>query len=124
MVYFGLGKPSREQVDEAEFNAELKKVKAPQLKARQQQMKATLAERKLFLKARQKDVKRFRAGIREFGGAAAPIPIKITQAQQDMYELFGGGEKIWGNIQEPVEINHDLNPRRRGDYGTGEMFGF
>lgn len=48
---------------------------------------------------------------------------EFSVEQQAMREMFGQGEKIWGTQGEPVRINHDLNPRLRGDYDTGRLFG-
>ena len=48
----------------------------------------------------------------------------FTAEQEALKSMFGGGEKIWGWRNEPVEINNDLNPRQRGDNGTAELFGF
>lgn len=48
----------------------------------------------------------------------------FTNEEKTLRGMFGHGEKMWGNIREPVHINNDLNPRQRGDTGTAEMFGF
>jgi hypothetical protein len=48
----------------------------------------------------------------------------FSTEQMALKSMFGGGEKIWGQNMQPVEMYHDLNPRQRGDTGTAEMFGF
>ena len=55
---------------------------------------------------------------------AAQRQADFTDEQEAMRGIMGHGEKIWGTVGEPVSINHDLNPRQRGDRGTAEMFGF
>lgn len=50
--------------------------------------------------------------------------VDFSAEQESMASMFGQGEKIWGTQGEPVRMNHDLNPRRRGDTRTGELFGF
>jgi len=64
---------------------------------------------------------RFEEGVRQFAQQEAP---DFTVEQESMASMFGQGDKIWGTQGEPVRMNHDLNPRRRGDTGTGELFGF
>ena len=48
----------------------------------------------------------------------------FTFHEQVLRETFGHGEHIWGTNMQPVEMNHDLNPRQRGDFSTAELFGF
>ncbi len=48
----------------------------------------------------------------------------FSQHEKVLRSMFGHGEKMWGNIREPVHINNDLNPRQRGDDETARMFGF
>lgn len=120
MVLFS--RPSREKFERVQERIDIERgvesMNSPSIKRRRQELRVAKAEPKIRLK------RRFRAGVREFGGAVNPVPVRLTQAQEDMKELFGGGGRIWGNIQEPVVLNHDLNPSQRGDYGTSEMFGF
>ena len=60
----------------------------------------------------------------EFGKVGARQEEPFSREQEAMQGMFGHGEKIWGTIGEPVQINNDLNPRQRGDRGTAELFGF
>jgi len=46
----------------------------------------------------------------------------FTTEEKALKSLFGGGGKIWGFQNQPVQINHDLNCRMRGDNSTGELF--
>jgi len=62
---------------------------------------------------------------KQLGGFARPPQEDFSFQEQVLRETVGGrGEKIWGTIGEPVQINNDLNPRQRGDTSTGELFGF
>lgn len=62
---------------------------------------------------------------KQLGGFAQAPQEDFSFQEQVLRETVGGrGDKIWGTIGEPVTINHDLNPRQRGDTSTGEMFGF
>tara|TARA_R110000764_G_scaffold232130_1_gene324283 strand:+ start:33 stop:482 length:450 start_codon:yes stop_codon:yes gene_type:complete len=65
--------------------------------------------------------RRFEESARQFGQQQEP---DFSVEQESMASMFGQGDKIWGTQGEPVRMNHDLNPRRRGETGTGEMFGF
>jgi len=62
-----------------------------------------------------------RESFQQFGQQQEP---DFSVEQESMASMFGQGDKIWGTQGEPVRMNHDLNPRRRGETGTGEMFGF
>lgn len=61
--------------------------------------------------------------VGEFGRSGRK-PIDMTFEQDAMQQLMGGGSRgsIWG-ANDAVHINHDLNPRMRGDTGTAEVFG-
>lgn len=64
--------------------------------------------------------------VGQFGQAA---PEESFSFQEDVLRqtVGGRGEKIWGNIRQPVTINNDLNARQSGRPGTDEtaaMFGF
>jgi len=48
----------------------------------------------------------------------------FSREQMALQSMFGGGDKIWGTEMQPVKLNHDLNPRQRGDNGTASLFGF
>jgi len=65
---------------------------------------------------------------KQLAGFARPPQEDFSFQEQVLRETVGGrGEKIWGNIGEPVQINNDLNPRMSGRPGTDEtasMFGF
>lgn len=80
--------------------------------------------------ARAKKFEKFRfefgSKVGEIGRASQEQPPAFSQEQDAMREVMSGGQvnKIWGFNNEPVRINNDLNPRRRGDTSTGEMFGF
>jgi len=69
---------------------------------------------------------RFEIGKRvgTFVATGATLKEDISREQEMLGEMFGQGEHIWGVNNEPVKINHDLNPRQRGDNGTAELFGF
>lgn len=62
-------------------------------------------------------------------GRAASVamrqPVSFSREQQMLGEMFGQGDKIWGNVGEPVRINNDLNSSR-SDYWdeTSSMFGW
>lgn len=60
----------------------------------------------------------------KFAALGAQEP-DFSQEQMALKEIMSGGSinKIWGFNNEPVKLNFDLNPRRRGDIGTGELFG-
>lgn len=77
-------------------------------------------KQKEFGRARQQ----FGKSIQEFGRVGLRQPEPFTQEQEILNDMFGGGSQIWGTEREPVKINHDLNPSRRGDDSTGRMFGF
>ncbi|RKX63963.1 MAG: hypothetical protein DRP42_07115 [Tenericutes bacterium] len=48
----------------------------------------------------------------------------FSREQEMLGEMFGQGEKIWGQNQEPVRLNNDLNPSRSDPYDeTSSMFG-
>ena len=51
-----------------------------------------------------------------------PPQERMTFHQQVLSQQFGGGEKIWGTIGEPVQINHALGGGR--DTSTARLFGF
>lgn len=57
-------------------------------------------------------------------GRAGRKPIDPTFEQLAMKQIMGGGSmgSIWG-ANDAVRINHDLNPRMRGDLGTSQVFG-
>ena len=59
-----------------------------------------------------------------FGQVGVRPQEPFSREQEALNSMFGGGEKIWGTVGEPVQINNDLNPRQRGDRGTAELFGF
>lgn len=45
--------------------------------------------------------------------------------QQQLQQMFGGGDKIWGTNREPVVLYNDLNPGRSNPFDeTAGMFGF
>ena len=49
----------------------------------------------------------------------------FSREQQMLGEMFGHGERIWGNVGEPVRINNDLNSSRSDPYDeTSSMFGW
>lgn len=62
--------------------------------------------------------------VGQFAGTAA-IGQSFTPEQQALSQMFGQGEKVWGFPESRVvQMNHDLNPRQRGDEGTASLFGF
>jgi len=62
---------------------------------------------------------------RQVGGFTQVPQEDFSFQEQVLRETVGGrGEKIWGTIGKPVTMNHDLNPRQRGDESTGALFGF
>lgn len=85
------------------------------------EIRGTLPTQKEFREAR------FRIGerVREFARAGLRREEPFTQEQMALKSMFGGGEKIWGWKNEPVEINNDLHPSisDRGDE-TASLFGF
>jgi len=51
--------------------------------------------------------------------------VNFSQEQQMLGEMFGQGEKIWGNVGQPVTINNDLNSSRSDPMDeTSSLFGF
>lgn len=78
----------------------------------------------------QKQEARFRFSptkqVKQFGKVIQRQQEPFSQEQEAMMNLMSGGSinKMWGFNNEPVRINHDLNPRQRGDESTGAMFGF
>ncbi len=60
----------------------------------------------------------------EAAGVGMRQEVSFSREQEMLGEMFGGGDKIWGTNGEPVRINNDLNPSRRGDMGTANIFGF
>lgn len=69
---------------------------------------------------------RFGIGERvgEFAGAGLRREEPFTREQESLKQMFGGGEKIWGWKNEPVEINNDLHPSLSGYDETASIFGF
>lgn len=65
----------------------------------------------------------FGESLGQFAGVGS-LGQTFTPEQEALHQMFGGGDKIWGTNQNPVDINHDLNPSQRGDMGTAEVFGF
>jgi len=63
-------------------------------------------------------------GISQFGQMMLRQPEPFTQEQEALSQMFGGGEKIWGWKNEPVEINNDLHPSLSGYDETASIFGF
>ncbi len=62
--------------------------------------------------------------ISRFAAVGRQAPPDLSFEQRAMQEIMGGGQNgsIWG-ANDAVHINHDLNPSKRGDYGTREVFG-
>lgn len=77
-------------------------------------------ERRVRERRRTRPVQEFE----KFAALGAQEP-DFSQEQMALKEIMSGGSinKIWGFNNEPVKLNFDLNPRRRGDIGTGELFG-
>lgn len=51
--------------------------------------------------------------------------VDFSSEQRMLGQMFGQGEKVWGTNNEPVRINHDLNPSQADPWDeTGSMFGF
>jgi len=51
--------------------------------------------------------------------------VDFSEPQRMMGEMFGQGERVWGQNQEPVRINNDLNSSRSDPFDeTGGIFGF
>ena len=109
----------------------------PEQRSRQRQIKKIFEEKERQKRtksdvARQKrrilptSAERFQVGKRvgTFVATGATLKEDISREQEMLGEMFGQGEHIWGVNNEPVKINHDLNPRQRGDNGTAELFGF
>lgn len=70
---------------------------------------------------------KFQVGMQT--GRAVAIGMKqqvdFSQEQDNLRQMFGHGEKIWGVNNEPVRINNDLNSSRSDPYDeTAGMFGF
>ena len=90
------------------------------------------AEKKIAIKKQQQRTSKiqqtgFELG-RQIAGFARPPQEDFSFQEQVLRETVGGrGDKIWGTVQEPVHINHDLNPRQSGRPDTdetAEIFGF
>jgi len=62
--------------------------------------------------------------VAQFGQVGLRQPEPFTQEQEALKQMFGGGEKIWGWKNEPVEINNDLHPSLSNDDETASCFGF
>lgn len=70
-------------------------------------------------RTRRRIQRRIVSPLREFQQAGQ---VDFTEEQRAFREMFGGGEQIWG-YNDPVHINHDLNPRLRGELSTARLFG-
>ena len=94
------------------------------------------ANKKQVIKTRKKENvawrKKFDASLEGVGerfgqfGRVGMQPPSFSKEQEAMQQIMGGGRwagSCWGN-NNPVNINHDLNPRQRGDFGTASLFGF
>lgn len=81
------------------------------------------AKRAKKMKAFGKQFERLGDSTLQFGEASTMHQQPFTQEQDALRSMFGGGEKFWG-ANDPVHINHDLNPSKNGDYGTADAFGF
>ena len=64
-------------------------------------------------------------------GRAAEIgmqqQVNFSEPQRMMQSMFGQGERIWGNVGEPVRMNNDLHPSMNNnpyEEQTSELFGF
>lgn len=62
-------------------------------------------------------------------GRAAAVGMRqqvdFSREQDNLREMFGHGDKIWGTNMEPVRLNNDLNSSRSNPYDeTSSMFGW
>lgn len=74
-------------------------------------------------KTTRKRVSAIKQSAQQFA-AVGRKPIDMTFEQEAMTQIMGGGRmgSIWG-ANDAIHINHDLNPRMRGDTGTADVFG-
>lgn len=62
---------------------------------------------------------------RAHGIATSHQRVSFSKEQQMLGQMFGQGDKIWGNVGEPVRINNDLNSSRSDPWDeTSSMFGW
>ena len=51
--------------------------------------------------------------------------VDFSGPQEDLRQMFGHGEKIWGTNNQPVVIHNDLNSSRADPFDeTSSLFGF
>ena len=107
-----------------DYKAEIKELKK-EIKPFKQRRKVEKLSREL-IKLKTKPVRKagflFEKSIREFAEFQPP---DFTRSQEVMREIMSGGQvnKIWGTGENLPRLNHDLNPRQRGDLETAKMFG-
>ena len=74
-----------------------------------------------------KGAERIGTSFGQFGNVGMKPQRVFSQEQDALSQMFGGGDHMWGlgdESETQVSIHNDLNPSRRGDFGTAEMFGF
>lgn len=62
-------------------------------------------------------------------GRAAGVSLRqqvdFSDQQDNLREMFGRGDHVWGTKMQPVAINNDLNSSRSDPFDeTSSMFGF
>lgn len=101
-------------------------MKAERIKTRKSELKARQAKLRGFSKSIDVTGERIGEQVAGFVGTGLRQRPAFSQEQAALHSLFGGGDKMWGlpDSETGVNINHDLNPRQRGDFGTARLFGF
>ena len=123
MAFFGLGSTEREEAIKLAVEEERKN----RLLKESPKLRQLAIGRELLKQKRTKELRNVQQQSFQFGrniAAFQPPQEDFSFQEQVLRETFGRGEHIWGSNMQPVELNNDLNPRQRGDFGTSELFGF